>query len=697
MRDARHNVARLRRCATSVCSQKSCPHWLLVILLLSAPAVRAEQKVETSDDEASVEGDVVEVRVEGERPLLHSSQRAPTAASTVLSGERLNRAGDSSADILRQVPGVQVFRSGAESERASVNVRGAGGSQVPVYLAGIRLNDDVSGFADLSTLPLWMVRRVEVFRGSVPAGGEHLGLGGAVYFEPKRPRRTRVGGQVHAGSYGARSGWVGAEVNAPAGGALVALRANRADNDYPFVNDAGQRFVLDERIQRRPNADFVSYDAWAVGEVRSKNLRIVGVTNALDREQGVTGVATAAAEHARARVRRLLTGVSTALAYGRDGSSELALGVNALVENTTLMDNLRELRAPRAAWVHNRGERTSEVLRGRWELAPWLRLDSALRHTYDTLTLDRTSGVPHWATRRLGRLSVAVHARAAELVSLHGFVAANCYSTRGQFTRIGRAAPTRTVDCTLDTPDAHVGAAVELAASLTLLANASVALRLPTLGEQYGTSPVLDGDPELAPERGSNLDVGLRWQERLGAIAWALDSFAFVRWADDLIRYRRTSLNAFSPYNVGEARIIGVEAAARSEWFGHVSTDTAVTLLDPRDTQRSDAGDNDVLPLLSRLVVSQGLDVYGTWQKANARRIAVGIRYYYRSNRYVDPAGLETLPSLQLWDAHASWRFDNPDVEVSASVNNMFDVLSLDTIGLPLAGRTGHVALTAWW
>jgi outer membrane receptor protein involved in Fe transport len=164
-----------------------------------------------------------------------------------------------------------------------------------------------------------------------------------------------------------------------------------------------------------------------------------------------------------------------------------------------------------------------------------------------------------------------------------------------------------------------------------------------------------------------------------------------------LIRYRRTSLNAVSPYNVGEARITGVEAAARSEWFGRFSTDTAVTLLDPRDTQRSGARGNDVLPLLSRLVVSQGLDAYTAWQEANARRIVLGIRYYYRSNRYVDPVGLETLPSLQLWDAHASWRFDNPDVEVSASVNNMFNVLSLDTIGLPLAGRVGHVALTAWW
>ncbi len=654
------------------------------------------QNAQAPESSVASGAEPVEVVVEGERALLLSSPRAPTAASTVLTGDELDRVGDSSADVLRQVPGVQVFRTGAESERASVNIRGAEGNQVPVYLAGIRLNDDVSGFADLSNLPLWMVQRVEVIRGSAPAGGERLGLGGAVYFEPKRARHNRIGAQLHAGSYGARSGWVGSEVTGAHAGALIALRRNQADNDYPFVNDSGQRFVLDEQSQRRPNADFVSHDAWAVGEVHDDGLRVVGVTNALDREQGVTGVATVPARNARARVRRLLSGVAARVQCSDDASCELGLDVNALVENSTITDELRELRAPRAAWVHNRGERLSQALRGRWDMTEWLSLDAALRHTYDELELARTSGLPHSARRRLVRASSGAHLQFLRRWSAHAFLAANCYATRGRFTRTGRAASTETSDCTADTPDAHLGLGFEVSPSVELLANASMALRLPTLGEQYGTSPVLDGNPELVPERGRSVDAGARWRHSWGGVRWALDGFAFARWADDLVRFRRTSLNAFSAYNVGRARILGLEAALRSDWFGHVSTNTALTLIDPRDTQRSAGVGNDILPLMSRMVVAQSVDVTTDWLKANVRRAALGVRFFYRSNRFVDPAGLETLPSLQLWDLHASWHLQTPDVEFSASVNNLFDVRTLDFIGLPLAGRAMHAAVAVW-
>src|SRR5688500_262320 len=123
-------------------------------------------------------------------PLEHALDD-PTLASTVISGADLERAGASSAEILSRVPGVQVNRTGAQSDLATASIRGADAAQVPVYLAGIRLNDDVSGTADLSTVPLFMIERVEVYRGNAPLKSDRLGLGGAIFFWPRLPRETR--------------------------------------------------------------------------------------------------------------------------------------------------------------------------------------------------------------------------------------------------------------------------------------------------------------------------------------------------------------------------------------------------------------------------------------------------------------------------------------------------------------------------
>src|SRR5690606_15417395 len=122
-------------------------------------------------------------------------------------------------------------RAGAQSDLSTASIRGSDSSQVPVYLAGIRINDDVSGSADLSTVPIWMIERAEVFRGNAPEAADRLGLGGAIFFWPRQPRATRAGASAGAGSFGERGGWLAYEAGTSGGGALVAVRRAQANND----------------------------------------------------------------------------------------------------------------------------------------------------------------------------------------------------------------------------------------------------------------------------------------------------------------------------------------------------------------------------------------------------------------------------------------------------------------------------------
>src|SRR5262245_40523096 len=93
---------------------------------------------------------------------LATPPKEPSMAGSVIREERLRAPGLEASDVLRTQPGVAVLDTGGYGSLSTASIRGATAAETPVYLAGVRLNDDVGGTADLSLVPLWMVHRVEI-------------------------------------------------------------------------------------------------------------------------------------------------------------------------------------------------------------------------------------------------------------------------------------------------------------------------------------------------------------------------------------------------------------------------------------------------------------------------------------------------------------------------------------------------------
>ena len=110
-----------------------------------------------------------------------------------------------------------------------------------------------------------MLGRAEVYRGNAPADADRLGIGGAIYFEPRLPRKNRLRAGAQLGSFGERAAWLGAEVAREGDAALIAFRAASADNDYSYLDNAGTSNKNDDKLRTRPNADSSERDAWAIG------------------------------------------------------------------------------------------------------------------------------------------------------------------------------------------------------------------------------------------------------------------------------------------------------------------------------------------------------------------------------------------------------------------------------------------------
>ncbi len=87
---------------------------------------------------------------------------------------------DRVADVLREVPGVQVTQSGSPGSNTDVSIRGATPSQTLVLIDGVEVNAGATGSFDFANLPTDNLDRVEVLRG---AGGSLYGsqaIGGVV-------------------------------------------------------------------------------------------------------------------------------------------------------------------------------------------------------------------------------------------------------------------------------------------------------------------------------------------------------------------------------------------------------------------------------------------------------------------------------------------------------------------------------------
>ncbi len=105
----------------------------------------------------------------------------PISATTVVTREEIDESGATDvSEALRDVPGVYVRESGPSGGRTLISIRGAEAKHVLVLMDGQRLTGAGGGEADVSTIPIEMVEKIEVYRGGESARYGSDAVGGVV-------------------------------------------------------------------------------------------------------------------------------------------------------------------------------------------------------------------------------------------------------------------------------------------------------------------------------------------------------------------------------------------------------------------------------------------------------------------------------------------------------------------------------------
>lgn len=148
----------------------------------------------------------------GKDTMVVTAGRFKQPASTVLAPvsvvtrEDIDRWQSTSVlDVMRRLPGVDVAQNGGLGQNSSLFIRGTNSSHALILIDGIRLNQaGVSGSSDLSQFPISLVQRIEYIRGPRSAVYGSDAIGGVVNIITSRDKDgTTLSGSI--GSHGYQS------------------------------------------------------------------------------------------------------------------------------------------------------------------------------------------------------------------------------------------------------------------------------------------------------------------------------------------------------------------------------------------------------------------------------------------------------------------------------------------------------------
>jgi iron complex outermembrane receptor protein len=650
------------------------------------------------------------VQVDG--PAIPSLLKDPFAAGSVITAEQLQAPGAQASDVLRTRPGINVIDTGGYGSFSTASIRGATAAQTPVYLAGIRLNDDVGGVTDLSLVPVWLLHRIEVYRSNAPLEADQLGIGGAIFFEPRRPTQTEVSAGSMAGSYGARALWGHAAVEDGEGSALVGVRYDTAQNNYPYVNNYGTPFPPSaSKTVLMPNADVHTWDVWAHGtRMLGRGVQADVVANVVDRNQGLPGLALFPSTSARGDGARELAALRVRFPCGAFASGcEVTTTTSVLLSQVAYDDPLREIELG-TTHLDVAASRVEQAVLALWPLTKHLSLAPQAHVAVERLSLAPTGDPSVNAQRISSRAALSAEWQVIENVALRAMGSAECHGTSEsgrlpwELPGDGQGAGPRSTACQDLDPSARLGVRVGKEAVVGLF-NVGRYVRIPTLAEQYGVSGVVRGNVALQPEQGLTMDMGLRAASREHEAS--MDLFGFLRQSTNLIAYEQSTSGAVTPYNVGAARTLGGELFGTYRPWSLVRAELSATVLDARNVAPTRQTVNDVLPYLPRLVVTPRVELSFPVRKAVTggqallaellQNVKVVVSYLYESSRFVDRAGLVVLPEQGSLELEAETTLVDDHITLRGRVADALDQARIDLLGYPLPGRSFYLSMEARW
>ena len=494
-----------------------------------------------------------------------TATREPTPLSRITSdvividADRIRSSpADSVEDLLRREAGVQVSRNGGPGKSGGYSIRGNTANSTLVLIDGVRIGSATLGQAELESLSLAQIERIEVLRGPGSSLYGADALGGVIQIFTRRGEAgLRLSGSASVGAYGSRQ----ADVS------ISGAQAGFAQSGFDYAVGLGHDRSKGVSTLK-PGDQFGNYNPDTDGYTRSNGQLNLGYTLAPGHRVGLKWaqsklnsqydasefLAPNFSQDATPDFRSLLDTQVLALDYRGQVNSALSTSL----QWASNKDDLLSGGTSKSRYLTQRQQIT-------WQSA--YRIDAANQVILAYERLEEKAEADSYLTpvKRNNNALVLGYGGQYDAQSLQVDVRQDQSSVYGGVTT-GR-----------------LGWSMEMATGLKLRALAGTTFRAPSFNDLYYPGY---GVSTVVPERGRSMEAGLSWR---GPEAEASVT-VYQNKVRDLIGYEsdKTRCPADPSYafgcarNINAARLRGATLAL-SKRFGALSMQGNVDFLDAKD------------------------------------------------------------------------------------------------------------------
>ena len=626
-----------------------------LVAALLAPAVCRAQTAPPVGDSTSV----TEVVVTATRDDAGVDRQLLGSSITVISAPELQaRQTQVVSDVLRDVPGVEVNRTGTVGGLTDVRIRGAESNHTLVLIDGIKVSDPYQDTFDFAGLLADEVAKVEVLRGEQSALYGSDAIGGVLnYITASGADRPGVQARLEGGSFG--TGEFSGRVAGVSHGLDFALSGQAFHTDGIPVAPEGSRDVgadVESVSTRLTYAFAPNFRLRAVGRYTDTR------ADSDDQDYAVTGDAIDSDTHYRNRGAYGLVGAEYEGLDGRWRNSldaQVADTERKVFKKGTL-DSGEEGRRYRASYVSTLKFGTDRVAQT---------LTGAVDGERDEFQTIDPTGVADTSRRH---------------IDTYGVVGQYDLVLDGRFA-VGAAVRHDGNSRFKDDDTFHAQASWRFDEGTRLHAAGGSGVKDPGVFELFGYAPGSNfvGNPNLKPESSIGWEAGVEQSVWKGRASFDLTYF------DSRLRDEITTDYTVLPNTVinlgSDSTRRGVEASARAQLGLGVTAALAYTYLDSRQ---------DGAPEIRRArnIASLNLD----WRSADDRW-GTHLTARYNGDQFdTNFASFQTvrLPSFTLVTLGADYRLTK-GLQLYGRIENLLDEDYQEVVGFREPGRAAYAGVRA--
>jgi len=631
---------------------------------------------------ASEPVDLGEVVVESAAEKAKTPSLDRSAAATVLIPEESKQEALTLSELLEESAGVHVKRYGGLDDFSVLSLRGSTAGQVEIYLDDIPLTAAQGAITDLGIVPLAAIGRAEVYRGGSPGMLPESTIGGVVVLKSKmKPEKRDASIYGLAGSFETIKGRASYSESLPKVSPVIAYEYARSLGDFLYKDDNGTRFnTSDDQLVHRQNNDFTSNSLFTKFIFDMPGKTSLSFTNIFfQKEQGVPGIASRQSLIARLGTWRE---IASAVLENGDLFSKNVMG-HADIFFDYLNSQFFDPNAQISITPQDTDDKTfrfGENLRGGVDLGSHQRLKAFVAHRaefylpYNRLAVPAHGPQDHRNSINAGledeimlfrdRLNIVPSVRVENLYN------GGAFSDRSdhQFS-------------------AKLGVSVRVVDDLYWKSNIYRGFRNPTFSELFGDTGMLQGNPDLKPEKAINFDTGLSYD--FPGASWFegghIEATYYRTSVDNLIQFVQTSNFTAKAFNMNQALLQGLEAMVDAKFLKRFKISASYTLQYAKDDSDNPDTRGKYLPGRPKHELYAMAGWHESWLPWFATNVFCDLNYM--SGNYLDTQNLLKVTNRSLLGSGVSVTFADRFI-TSFSVQNILNERISDILGYPLPGRS---------